>query len=189
MTPSTRSVLGAILLPGLLIGTVYVYAVGAGAERTIVATRESIRSARREAPTPAAETEQALVLSRLQDELERLRGERDQVARQLGDGDSPLARSAAAERLAQLLARCHLRLTEETCDSGLSAFPAELARLTPLAAGAPGRVRTLRFSGRYLDVLAACGELADPGIRAVPLRLRMARSPDGGLAWTLVVWL
>lgn len=177
MSPKRRSSVLLLLLPGLIGGTVYIYAGKRPIEREAVAAVDEIARTRTQLPTPAQETRQA---SREKDLLEELKALEAALATH---SLSPSA-AGSGERLSLLLARHRLLLIEETLDPGSSA-----GALPPgMDKTGAGRLRQLRIAGRYLDVLAALRGLLDPSIGAIPLRLVMARE-GVDVRWTLLLWM
>ncbi len=183
-----RRTAAIVLLPALVLATAYVYFPRARVERRVAALERSIQSAREQAPTLAAQAAAATELDALRRTAGELRRaaapvESDTHASPASHTDA-VARAATVENVLLLLAKHGLTLTEEsTGPLGVE------AAASPMLRGARGPVRTLRFRGRYFDVLAALEELVGSDAHAFPLQLEMKRSRDAGgaLLWTLVL--
>jgi hypothetical protein len=175
MNAKRRSGILLLLLPGLVGGTLYIYLGKPRIEGEVRALGESIVQARAQRPSPAQEAQLWARERELQAEVKRLE--------ELRSAGTVSPAAGSGERLAFLLARNKLLLLEETLDPPVAgSLPQGLEKT------GSGRLRQLKLSGRYLDVLSALRSLPDPSIGAIPLRLVMAR--DGTeVQWTLLLWM
>lgn len=196
MRPQRRQAVLAAILPGLAVGAAYLFLFAKPAKREIDSLRATMRRAGETKSPPGAEAEQAARMRRLYSELDRLKEARDREAAVPGGtataGGGAPDRAKAGERLTRLLARHDLRLTEETAEAGAAAgaLPPE-SRKPPVGTPSDARPRSLRFRGRFLDVLAALREMDGLRDSALPIRIRMEPAADGkeALQWTLIVRL
>lgn len=188
MSPLQRQRILILLFPGLVFGIAYVYALARPADQQIKETRESIVKANEAAPKPAAEALANLRLKQARKELDHLKKTKrtDPATGTFSEVD----RAEAGRRVTAVLERHRLYLLEESTESSPGPLPATLTTATP-GAKPDGGARSLRFHGRYMDVLEALRELDSSDQRALPLRLRMERTAEGTkqLVWTLVLWL
>lgn len=186
-----REAIALALVPAFLVVAVYLWLPRAALAREIESARARVTELER--GTPRVET-QSRELALLETRRERLAELTERSRTTAGAASLPVrdaaALAAARERFTRALARHALVLTEEV-EGGAEIdlrLPPELA--TRFAAGnVRPRVRTVRFSGAYPDVVSALRELSSAEVGAVVLRLQMGRraTASGGLAWTMVV--
>jgi len=190
---SARETLAVVTLPALVVAAVYMIAFRLDSVREVAALRERLVRARAQVPSDATADAQDARLEELRVQLDTLRSARAQretsTARPRHQPLDGVERVTTRASLAQLLARHDLRLLHE--DVGPVELGAALADTLGAESGTHLRTSatTLRFEGRYGDVLAALEELAGSDLRVLPLRLEMRRVDDSltRLDWTLVI--
>lgn len=185
MSPQHRQKILILLFPGLVMGIAYVYALARPADQQIKATGEAIEKAKEAAPKPAVEAQANARLRQARQELDHLK--KTKKADPATGTVSELDRAEAGRRLTAVLERHRLHLLEESVATSPGPLPPNLGG----AGKAEGAARSLRFHGRYMDVLEALRELDGPEHRALPLRVKMERAAEDAkqLVWTLVLWL
>lgn len=189
MSPQLRQKFLILLFPGLVMGIAYVYALARPADQQIKATREAIEKAKEAAPKPAVEAQANARLRQSRQELDHLK--KTKKADPATGAVSELDRAEAGRRLTAVLERHRLHLLEESAATSPGPLPPQLTVPGPGGSKAEGGARSLRFHGRYMDVLEALRELDGPEHRALPLRVKMERTAEEAkqLVWTLVLWL
>lgn len=172
MNPKGRSGVLMLLLPGLVVGTVYIYLGKPRLEKEAEAAIHDAAVTRTRVPTRDQEVAQASRELDLREDINSLEGA-------LALSGPGAAVAGSGEKLALLLARQRVLLLEEVVDPSGASAPSTLDR---------ARLRQLRLAGRYLDVLSTLRGLLDPSIGAIPLRLGMSRE-NGDVRWTLLLWM
>lgn len=184
-----------MLLPGLVVATAYVYGPRARVVHAVETARTSAESARRDMPSVAdlARTLRDVETLREQVRAERELTEATRARVQSGTHgvrpSDPEARARAAERTSVVLAERNVVLLEESAgfDSQERLPDALVRRLT--GSSLPAAPRTLRLSGRYVDVLGMLQELVETDVGLIPIELKLTRErgPNGVPLWILVV--
>jgi len=194
MKGSRRRTAAKIVLPGIAAAALYVVFFALGGASRLGALSRSLEAARKDVPPSEAIAREDERKRGAKAEVDRLQAELDELRRgeaAAAPGGEPKSGLRASEELTRILERHHLQLGEETPQSAAGGpqapAPAGSARLH-----APGlRLRNHRFSGSYLDVMAALEEIAALGTGIIPVRLTMARSSKKGepLTWTFILWM
>ena len=193
MNAEARQKLLLLFLPGLVAAAIYVFGPARKLAAEIGASETALAAALKSEPPAQAERADMARALKLPGEIDLLRLENLRLELAAGNhGAAPeaVARARSAELLGRLLAEHRLLLLEEkpepVAPGGWVPPALQRASESPEAS----RLRTLTFSGKFLDVLAAVEGLERvPGI--VPLRLTMRRGtgPAETLVWTLTVWI
>ena len=198
MNPNQRQTVLKLILPALALGILYIYGFGRPLNQKIQSLKDSIAAAEKSAPKPVAEAQLLAKLTAARQDIARLKESQKPGVDPAKGGTAQFDRAEYGKRLSAALEKHHLVLLEESAEPSPGPLPPGLAPATAKAPpGAPepprveGGARSIRFTGRYMDVLAALQELDEPGHRALPLRVSMAREETGykALVWTLVIWL
>lgn len=201
MSHDSRQRLLFILLPALLIGVGYLLLFGRSAMEQLQRAEQRLADARSKA-TPRAQLEaEKARLSRLQREQQQLHTEEKTLQAHL---DTLLATFASSQRrteasaaLSHLLHTHGLRLLEEMPQPLDPKMPLPVtlqrlvARLKEQTTSTTVQLWQVRFSGRYLDVLAALESFGEGELLAIPLRLTMeeASVTTDQRRWSLLLWL
>lgn len=167
-------------LPALLLGLGYAVLSALPTHAAVIRQGDALRTAQTSAPADAT-------IGAVEDAVAALKRTRNGLTHKPDTSGGRPAPSSSTVRLAeqtsQLLARHRLRLIEDGSASATMPLPPALSDM-----GGASRLRTHRVQGAYLDVLAACDELATTTLPVVPVRLTMTRHADGYLEWTVITW-
>lgn len=189
MKPDRRQKILVALAPALLVALAYVHLHARPGLKRLSAEEDAIAGAEQARPARIYIEEQRRVLAEL--EVQGSPSGSAQASAGCGDLRTP---AQAGELLASLLHGHRLLLLEERSGgselAGVLPKPMdEQVRSAP--AGSPARVRSLRFRGKYADVVALLAGIRETLQDAVVLKLRLAPAANEheSREWTLVLWI
>lgn len=187
MNAESRQRALALVVPAIIAAVVYVYGPARSRYGEIEKEERDLAAARKASPTDDQIRAELARAQNLPGQIDIFRFEKKRLAAILSvsaDGSS-----TGAETTARLLADHNLTLIEEKADAtaGAGGLPPSLR--TAAEAGDGTRIRTITFSGKFLDVQAAMQALSDSET-VLPLALTMRRDPmnESILLWTLTLW-
>jgi hypothetical protein len=183
-----------IWMPALALVIGYAMIVASAPNARVKRLRQQVAQARAMTPGQFDVGQYEAQLARFALELTTIKAESAKVQSAVSIPGSP-ANIRAAEQVAALLPRHHLALIEQ---SGVAMAPGEVLPVLQRLIVQYGEVKgpdlpafwRVKFTGTYLDVVAALDELATADYCAVPTNLAMADGPQLGIkTWTLVLWM
>ncbi|NUN51050.1 MAG: hypothetical protein HUU15_19770 [Candidatus Brocadiae bacterium] len=189
MTPDRRQKLLVALAPALLVALAYVHLHARPESKRLSAEADAIAGAERARPARITIEEMERVLAEFGAQANP--AETAQVSAGCSGSRTP---AQAGELLASLLHGHRLLLVEDRSGGAelAGALPKPMdEQMRSAPAGSPARVRSLRFRGKYADVVALLGGIRESLHDAVVLKLRLApvTNEHESREWTLVLWI
>jgi hypothetical protein len=191
MSAARRQTVLKTLFPALLVGAGYVALFHRQHVVDETAAREALAAARKTAPTGMDQVTAAVQVLEAEERVQALRAKREEL---LPTNEKPGDRPTAGW-LARLLEENGLTLRVQSA-TPVRPPPAPAADGLPppaspavTAANVLSLLVTVEFDGGYLDVVRLLDRIRVAPGRAVPQRLEMRRSKEGGPRhlWTLTV--
>lgn len=202
MKRTTREKVLLVTLPSLLIFMIFGWFFFWPKHRELTRAEMVLQEARARAPGLNAQvTQMQMKLANLAADLERLETQKREAHSEwetfVGCCTDCNSRHNRIEKLNKLLARCKLRVVEETeADGGqvskVAGVVENLGQQVAKLTGKPRpQLRKIKVLGSYLDVLAALEELTTKEVLAIPVGLTMKPlSHDAAVReWVILVWI
>lgn len=190
-----RQTLLTVILPGLILGTIYILWPRAEMQKGVRNAKQLIEQQQKKAPSAPEMAQQMRLQAQLEEEIEQLKNGFAQNSKlkaiPVSASFDRSSSSGEYSQLNRLLTKHRLTLLEEIAAERISGVAVPASFQKNFSSPTTSHLRSLRFHGRYLDALAFFKEIQENPLRSIPVQLNMTRVPGNNrvLEWSLVLWI
>lgn len=194
MKPQARQALLGMVIPMLVIGTLYLLWKGNPLHASVTKLRADAEAAERSAPKPLLINNKRSQIAALGEQVKKLTEGHKAVelsqaaaAAKLSGGVEP---TQLIQRLSALFKSHGLTVIEESPTTG-QLSPTLTKVVTNLGIQGRTQMWQMKFVGRYANVAAVLKAMSEDGTMGIPLAITMEEAPIEfpDRVWTLMIWI